>query len=333
MQVWDGAAQVPADLGTTVATLGVFDGVHRGHQHVLGITVAEAEARDLTSVAITFHPHPAHVHRPAQELPLISSLPDRLERLAGTGLDAVLVVAYTHDFAQATAEEFVRRYLLEILHARIVVIGEDARFGRGNTGDAATMTELGRRLGFEVRVVPDRADPATGRRWSSTWVRQLLAGGDVAAAAHVLGRPHRVRGLVVHGAKRGRALGYPTANLHAADAGVVPADGVYAGWLLRPSHPPDAGAPARLPAAISVGTNPTFDGTERTVEAYVLGRTDLDLYDEEVVVELVERLRPMIGFADVTALLDQMADDVARAADLLGVPAPARPDVYAPESG
>ncbi|MPV38678.1 bifunctional riboflavin kinase/FAD synthetase [Georgenia subflava] len=330
MQVWNGADQVPADLGPTVATLGIFDGVHRGHQVVLAATVSEAEAAGLTSVAVTFDPHPATVHRPEQDFVLIASLTDRLERLASTGLDAVLVLDYTLEFAQATAEEFARRYLVELLGAHLVVAGEDLRFGRANAGDRHTMVELGRSLGFGVEIIEDIACPDTGRRWSSTWVRELLAGGDVAGAAHVLGRTHRVRGVVVHGFKRGRALGYPTANLRADDLGLVPADGVYAGWLIRPEHAPDDGTSKRLPAAVSIGTNPTFHGVERTVEAYVLGRTDLDLYDEEVVVELVERLRPMVDFDGVPALLDQMADDVARTAAILGVPAPARPEVSFP---
>ncbi|WP_127130748.1 bifunctional riboflavin kinase/FAD synthetase [Georgenia sp. SYP-B2076] len=328
MQVWTGIEQVPADLGATVATLGIFDGVHKGHQVILGATVAEAEAAGLMSVAVTFDPHPATVHRPEEHFQLIASLTDRLERLAATGLDAVLVLEYTLDFARATPEEFVRRYLLQALHSTLVVVGEDVRFGRDNCGDRHTMAELGRSLGFGVEILSDiRAE--NGRRWSSTWVRELLAAGDVAGAAEVLGRAHRVRGVVVHGFKRGRDLGYPTANLLADDLGVVPADGVYAGWLIRPEHAPDDGTSKRLPAAISVGTNPTFHDVQRTVEAYVLGRTDLELYGEEVVIELVERLRPMVTFDGIPALLEQMADDVARSAAILGVPAPARPDVYA----
>lgn len=329
MQVWNGIEEVPPDLGATVATLGIFDGVHRGHQVVLGATAAEAEDAGLTSVAITFDPHPATVHRPEVPFDLIASLTDRLERLDATGLDAVLVLPYTLELAHHSPEEFAREYLVDVLHAAVVVVGEDIRFGWQNAGDRHTMTALGHQLGFGVRIVEDICAD-NGRRWSSTWVRDLLATGDVAGAARVLGRSHRVRGVVVHGFKRGRALGYPTANLRADDLGLVPADGVYAGWLIRPAHAPDDGSSKRLPAAISVGTNPTFHGVERTVEAYVLGRTDLDLYGEEVVVELVEHLRPMVDFDGVPALLDQMADDVARTARILGVPAPARPEVTYP---
>jgi riboflavin kinase/FMN adenylyltransferase len=204
-----------------------------------------------------------------------------------------------------------------------VVVGHDVRFGSGNVGTLATMVDLGGRHGFEVVAVDDAGslpEPAGGRqRWSSSAARALLAEGDVAQAAEVLGRPHRVRGTVVHGDARGRELGFPTANLGEI-AGMVPADGVYAGWLSRPA-PPTGTAPGdlRLPAAISIGTNPTFDGVERRVEAYVLDRTDLDLYGEEVVLEMVGHLRPTLRFDGVEPLVAQMHDDVARARQTLAL--------------
>jgi riboflavin kinase/FMN adenylyltransferase len=190
---------------------------------------------------------------------------------------------------------------------QVLVVGEDARgFGRDYTGDVETLRGLGRQYGFEVVVLEDLGE---GERWSSSAVRRHLAAGEVADAATILGRPHRMTGTVVHGAHRGRDLGYPTANLAADSLGLVPADGVYAGWLTRVSKPLQD--PERtLPAAISVGTNPTFDGTVRTVEAYVLDRTDLDLYDEEVTVEFVERIRPTLRFESVEELLAAMAGDV-----------------------
>lgn len=321
MQRWTDLAQVPADFGPSVVTVGNFDGVHRGHVGVLTRMVADARAAGARSVAVTFTPHPQQVHRPDEAPPLLTGDEDRLELLEQTGLDAVLLLAYSLDFAQQTAEEFVRRYLVDGLHARTVVVGRDVRFGRGNAGDLGTMAELGERFGFAVEVIEDvapeagdlgeeatLADPLR-RRWSSTWVRELLEAGDVRQAARVLGRPHRMRGTVVHGDKRGRDLGYPTANLAQDAAGMVPADGVYAGWLRRPAVP--AGSPdAVLPAAVSVGTNPTFEGSQRRVEAYVLDRTDLDLYGEEVVLEFVERLRPTLRFDSVDALVVRMAEDV-----------------------
>lgn len=310
MQLWHGTDAVPEDLTGTAVTIGTFDGVHRGHQAVLGRTVDAAREQGLLAVAMSFDPHPAAVHRPESQLPLITALPDRLARMADAGLDAVLLIDYTLDFARTRAEDFVREYLVELLRARRVIIGADARFGWENAGDVSLLRRLGAEHGFTVDVVDDLGHP---RRWSSTWVRELLATGDVRGAGDVLGRPHRLRGVVVHGHRRGRELGYPTANLAPRDLAVVPADGVYAGWLVRPAH-----GGQRLPAAISIGTNPTFDDIlQRTVEAHVLGRDDLDLYDEEVVVELVERLRPMVAFAGVDALVAQMAQDVADAADVL----------------
>jgi len=271
------------------------------------------------------------VHRPESAPPLLTGDEDRLELLAETGLDAVLLLPYTLDFARQTPEEFVQRYLVDGLHARTVVVGRDVRFGWQNSGDLSTMVALGERHGFEVEVIEDvaptqAADPGSAedhaadplrRRWSSTWTRELLDAGDVVGAARVLGRPHRVRGTVVHGDARGRELGFPTANLGGDLAGMVPADGVYAGWLRRvlraDGTPVAAGEPDTvLPAAVSIGTNPTFDGVERRVEAYVLDRDDLDLYDEQVVVELVERLRPTLRFDSVDALLERMHEDVER---------------------
>lgn len=310
MQRWTDLAQVPADFGPSVVTIGNFDGVHRGHAGVLTRMVAGARAVGARSVAVTFTPHPQQVHRPETAPPLLTGDTDRLELLAGTGLDAVLLLTYTLEFAQQTAEEFVRRYLVDGLHARTVVVGRDVRFGRGNVGDLTTMVELGERYGFGVEVIEDVAPDDAQRRWSSTWVRELLESGEVDRAADVLGRPHRVRGTVVHGDARGRDLGFPTANLSPEASGMVPADGVYAGWLRRPALAPGS-ADAVLPAAISVGTNPTFAGAQRRVEAYVLDRTDLDLYGEEVVLDFVVRLRPTLRFDSVDALVERMHQDVA----------------------
>lgn len=310
MQVWHGVEQIPADLSAAVVTIGNFDGVHRGHRAVLERTVERARHLGLPAVAMTFDPHPAQVHRPASMPPLLTGVADRIELLAATGLDATLVMPYTLDFARATPEEFVLRYLVTALHARAVVLGQDTRFGWGNRGDAATMTELGHQHAFDVDVV---ADHGGSRRWSSSWARELIEAGDVARAADILGRPHRMRGTVVRGRARGRDLGFPTANLAPQATGAVPADGVYAGWLRR-----HGGTGEPMPAAISIGTNPTFDDVARqTVEAHVLGRDDLDLYGEEIVVEFVTLLRPTVRFDGVAALIEQMHQDVQQAAEAL----------------
>jgi len=331
VQRWTDLSDVPDGFGPSVVTIGNFDGVHRGHVGVLTRMVADARAVGAQAVAVTFTPHPQQVHRPDTAPPVITGDEDRLELLERTGLDAVLLLTYTLEFARQTPDEFVSRYLVDGLHARTVVVGRDVRFGWNNSGDLSTMVELGRTYGFDVEVIEDvtpaqSADPGSAedqvadplrRRWSSTWVRELLEAGDVVQAARVLGRPHRVRGTVVHGDARGRDLGFPTANLGPDATGLVPADGVYAGWLRRVSAADDD--PDRvLPAAISIGTNPTFDGAERRVEAYVLDRTDLDLYDQVVVLELVERLRPTLRFDSIDDLVVHMHADVDRARAILG---------------
>ena len=334
VQVWYGAEQVPEAVSApggpgSVVTIGIFDGVHRGHQAIVGRVVERAERmgergpRPL-AVAMTFDPHPRHVHQPEQRMPLVTSLTDRLASLEATGLDAVLVVPYDLDFAAQEPREFVAAWLCGLLGARAVVVGEDVRFGRANAGDAATLERIGAAMGVEVEILSEVAS-AQGRRWSSTWIRQCLRDGRVRQAAEILGRPHRLRGTVVHGLRRGRELGFPTANLEAATAGVVPPDGVYAGWLVRDQD----GRDERLPAAISIGTNPTFDDVpQRTVEAHVLGRADLNLYGEEIGVELVEHLRPMLAFGGLAPLLTQMRTDIEDTARILGVavPGPIRPE-------
>lgn len=315
MEVWHGFGDVPPGLTGSVVTIGMFAGMHRGHQAVVARAVELGRELGVPAVAMTFEPHPATVHRPEQPHIQLTSLAQRLAHLQQRGISATVVVPYNLKFAAHTAEEFVRIHVVGMLRAAAVVVGEDARFGRGNAGDEALLRELGALHGFRTVVVRDLCDPVTGRRWSSTWVREALASGDVETAARILGRPHLVRGEVVHGAKRGRKLGFPTANLASDDVGVVPVDGVYAGWLL------DGGQ--RHPAAISVGTNPTFHGANRTVEAHVLGRTDLDLYGHVVSVEFTHWIRPMLTFDGIGPLLERMSLDVAQAARLLGVPAPA----------
>lgn len=307
---------VPADLGETVVTIGNFDGVHRGHQALLSAVCELATERQARSVAVTFDPHPLQVLRPDHAPRLISPKATRLERLAQTGLDVVLVLGFTNELAAMSPEEFVREVFVDTLHASAVVVGRDTRFGARNAGDVGTLRELGESYGFEVRVV---ADVGEDHRLSSTQVREALAGGDVDTADDILGRPHEVRGEVVRGLQRGRELGFPTANLRTDRdcQGFVPADGVYAGWLVREQLAEDD-PEYRMPAAISVGTNPTFDDVpERTVEAYVLDRDDLDLYGETVRILFVERLRGNTKFDSIEALITQMTRDVDAARDLL----------------
>ena len=323
VHIWNDPTEVPEDFGPSVVTIGNFDGVHRGHQQVLTQLLRTAGQHGARSAVVTFDPHPALVHRPDSAPELLMGLQDKLDALADTGVDAVLVMKYNLTLAAMTPEEFVVNVLLDGLHAAHVVVGHDLRFGVGNSGDVGTMQELGRKLGFGVHVVnefgaegfPVHDDGGTDRRCSSTWVREALAEGDVETAAAVLGRPHRMRGEVVHGAARGRALGFPTANLDHGATGYVPADGIYAGWLVDESG-------TRWPAAISVGSNPTFDGVSRQVEAHVIDRPeeeveDFNLYGQTVVVEFTSRLRGMVAYRGPEALVEQMRLDVAQAHDLL----------------
>ncbi len=318
MHRWSSLDDVPADLGPTVATLGNFDGVHRGHRAVVETVTRIARERGLASVAVTFDPHPVAVLHPERAPAAIASLEHRLDLLEELGLDGVVVIEFTHDYAQLTPEAFVRETFVEGLRSQVVVVGEDTRFGLHNTGDIHTMRDLGAAYGFEVVVQGTVGDHLTDglRSWSSSALRTAIAEGNMRTAAEILNRPHRVSGVVVHGHKRGRDLGYPTANLSADSEGLIPADGVYAGWLERPALGPDH-PDRRLPAAISVGTNPTFGDVERTVEAYVLDRTDLELYGEEVWVDFVQRLRDNLRFDSVDALLEQMATDVQHSRELL----------------
>ncbi len=330
MQRWNGIDEVPAGFGPSVVTIGNFDGVHRGHQAVLNRLVARARALGARAAAITFEPHPLAVLYPEHAPAVLTGPAERLALLAGTGLDGVLVMEFTRELAAWSPRRFVKDVIVDVLAAQVVVVGPDTRFGHRNSGDVGTLRELGAEFGFAVEVQHDlgqHGESGTGeRRWSSSWVRELLAAGEVEAAAEVLGRPHRVTGVVVHGDHRGRALGFPTANLAQDSVGLIPADGVYAGWLLRVESagrgPGAGGGRGRLPAAISVGTNPTFDGHQRRVEAYVLDRDDLELYGDTVAVEFVRRLRPTLRFEGVQELIAQMAGDVEQCHQVLGVPSP-----------
>lgn len=310
MQTWRSLGDVPADLGRTVVTIGNFDGVHRGHRTV--IERARAVARDLDVhhvVAVTFDPHPMAVLRPEHAPSTLTSIETRCELLAEAGVDDCLVLPFDREIALWSPEQFIDRILVAALHARAVVVGANFRFGNRAAGDVTTLRELGGDRGFEVEGVALDGGPQV---WSSTYIRTCLATGDVAGAAEALGRPFTVRGVVVKGDQRGRDLGFPTANVPTSAMAAAPADGVYAGRLRRC----DSGE--TYPAAISVGTNPTFDGDrERRVESYVLDRTDLDLYGVEVEVSFVERLRGMVKFDSIEGLVKTMNDDVRRARELL----------------
>lgn len=313
MQRWQDLDEVPVDWPRTVVTIGVFDGVHRGHRRIVGRAVEHAQRLGLPPVVVTFDPHPTEVVRPGTHPPLLCTLDHRVALLGSLGVEAVCVLTFTPEFAAQNPEAFVRRVLVERLHAAQVVVGENFRFGNRASGDTQTLAELGASFGFEVDAVGLMA--GTGGVWSSTYTRALVAAGDVEAAAMSLGRPHRIEGVVVHGDKRGRELGFPTANLATTAHAAIPADGIYASWLVRR---PYTSVEERLPAALSIGTNPQFDGLSRKVEAYVLDRDDLDLYGEHLAVDVTERVRPMQRFDGVDALIEQMGRDVTEIRARLG---------------
>jgi riboflavin kinase/FMN adenylyltransferase len=249
------------------------------------------------------------VLRPEHAPPTLTTIETRVRLLAEAGVDAVLVLPFSRDIAAWTPEQFVKTVLVDTLHAGAVVVGANFRFGTRAAGDVATLRELGAELGFTGEGIALDGGPQV---WSSTYVRQCLATGDVEGAAEALGRPFTVRGVVVEGDKRGRELGFPTANVPTQGVAAAPADGVYAGYLRRL----DTGE--QFPAAISVGTNPTFAGErERRVESYVLDRDDLELYGVEVEVSFVGRIRGMLRFDSVDELVARMHDDVAKTRELL----------------
>ena len=311
MQVFRSPAEVPADFGPSVVTIGKFDGVHAGHRAVLQRLVTLSEERGLLSAVVTFDRNPLSLLRPEVCPDALLSNDQKLEMLAESGIAATLMAAFDRPFSELSPESFVSTVLVDALHASAVLAGSDFRFGARNSGDITLLRELGATRGIEVVVIDDLARDG-GRRVSSTWVRELLAEGRVAEAATLLGRLPSIRSIVVHGEQRGRTLGYPTANLSPQIEGYIPADGVYAAWLVVDG--------TKYPAAVSIGNNPTFEGVpDKQVEAHAIDAS-LDLYDRVVEIEFVEYVRGMRKFSGADALAEQMASDETRVRGVLGVP-------------
>jgi riboflavin kinase / FMN adenylyltransferase len=356
MQRWRGYEAAPGGWGRSVVTIGVFDGVHRGHQATIGHAVKRAKDLGVPAVVVTFDPHPAEVVRPGSHPAVLTEPGRKAELMEALGVDVLCVVPFTPDFSRLSPEAFVHDVLVEHLHAALVVVGENFRFGHRAAGDVALLARLGRAFGFGVETSPlvggvllggEAADAARGSDgviggaargsdgviggitgggaprgsvFSSTYIRACVDAGDVVAAAAALGRPHRVEGVVVRGDQRGRELGFPTANLLVHRYAAVPADGVYAAWLV--GHARRTGRPDRLPAAVSIGTNPTFSGRERRVEAYVLD-FDGDLYGERLALDFVAHLREQRRYDSAERLVAQIAEDVAQSRRALGLAGPA----------
>lgn len=296
-----------------MVTIGVFDGVHRGHQALISRTVRAAAERGLPSVLLTFDPHPSEVLRPGSHPAQLTTLRRKAELVESMGIDAFAVLPFTLELSKLSPDEFVHEVLVDRLHTAAVVVGDNFTFGFKAAGDVALLRRLGQRFGFvaygaelQGRSLAEGDRAANDITFSSTYIRSCIDAGDVVAAADALGRPHRLEGIVVRGDGRGHDLGYPTANLSTPRFAAVPADGVYVAWFTRSSDPG-----RRLRAAVSVGTNPTFSGRERTVEAFVLD-VDEDFYGQHVALDFVTRLRDQVRFTRSEDLVTQIDDDVAR---------------------
>jgi riboflavin kinase / FMN adenylyltransferase len=289
-----------------VVTIGVFDGMHRGHVQMVGHAVRRARAMGVPSVLMTFDPHPSEVVRPGSHPAQLTTLRRRAELVEQLGVEVFFVLPFTVELSRVPADEFVHTVLVERLHVAEVVVGENFTFGHKAAGDIELLRSLGRRFGFTAEGVGLLSQGEL--TFSSTYIRSCIDAGDVAAAGTALGRPHRVEGIVVRGDQRGRSLGYPTANLSTPRHAAIPADGVYACRFVHRRR--------ELGAAVSIGTNPTFSGRERRVEAYVLDLQE-DFYGERVALDFVERLRGMCRFDTPEELVAQIDDDVVRTRKVL----------------
>jgi riboflavin kinase/FMN adenylyltransferase len=300
---------VPGELGSTVVTIGKFDGIHLGHQALIAEAVNIAEEHMLVPALITFDKHPGSYLDPkTSPLPLIGPT-QKAELLDEAGIELLVTLSFDEALAGLSAREFVEQILIQGLKAKALVVGEDFKFGSGQEGDVNTLRDLGLELGFTVLLVP--SVEVDGVRVSTTHIRNLLEAGDVKAAAKFLGRLHCTRGEVEHGLKIGRELGFPTANISRSAEGFLPKDGVYAGWLF------DAQG-ERYPAALSIGINETITEVPRLLEVHVLDRKDLDLYFQIVSIEYVDFIRPSLKFAGVEELIVSINADLDKIRVILG---------------
>jgi len=308
----DGIPESAFGAGTALA-IGKFDGMHLGHQALIEGVVRTAQEQKLHSAVLTFMENPLSLLDPKTRLEPLMSPAQKLEAIAATGAESCVILPFDEGLASMSAETFIERVLIGTLRMKHLCVGMDFHFGHGGIGDDAMLIRAGERLGFTVDVIPLVGDPELGRI-SSSRVREVILQGDVASAARMLGHPIAVRGEVVHGDARGRELGFPTANLgeHAPSGdleGIRPADGVYAGWALVDG--------VRYAAAISVGVNLTFETTGvPRIEAFILDYSG-DLYGTRIEVQFVERIRGMVGFNGVEALIERIHDDVRQTRVLL----------------
>lgn len=301
------ASDLPADFADTAIAIGKFDGIHLGHQQLLHELVELAEDAGLAAGVLTFDRHPRSVLNPGSAPAALIGPEQKRELLEADGVDLVLTATFDQEMANLSPEEFVLAYLVP-LRARVALVGQGFRFGKGGSGSISELRELGARYGFRAKEVENVM--LGDQKISSTRIRQLLDLGAVEEAAVMLGRNHVTKGLVEHGKKLGRTIGFPTANISRSAEGYLPADGVYAGYLISEG--------VRYPAALSVGTNDSVKEVPRLLESHVIGRDDLDLYDKVVENEYVAKVRGWAKFDSLDALVEQIAKDVSVAAKILG---------------
>lgn len=324
MQRWRGQDEIPTDWGRCVLTIGVFDGVHRGHAELIAHAVKAGRVRKVPTVLMTFDPHPMEVVFPGSHPARLTTLARRAELVEEAGVDVFLVIPFTTDFMKLTPDRYIHELLVEHLHVVEVVVGDNFTFGKKAAGTVETLRRAGEQFGFAVQsvsLVAEHRDVGNTESvtFSSTYIRSCVDAGDMVAAAEALGRPHRVEGVVVRGDGRGWSLGFPTANVAPPTHSAIPADGVYAAWFTVLGHGTVTGTVVpgeRYRAAVSVGTNPTFSGRTRTVEAYVLDNT-ADLYGQHVAVDFVDRIRGQKKFDSVQDLVAAMNTDIDRTRSLL----------------
>ena len=309
MQTFRTLRDVPSNLSDTAVTIGKFDCLHLGHQSLFAELIAYARENQLAPTIVTFDRHPDHLLRPDRAKAPILGRNQKHEMLNQSGADYLLELEFKQELADKTPEQFAKQILVDTLRAKMVMVGEGFRFGNQGSGNSQTLRELGQLYGFEVREVnPVEVD---GEIVSTTRVRELLDQGDVATVARLLGRVHVAVGVVEHGQKIGRKIGFPTANLSREAEGYLPLDGVYSGWLVSEG--------VRYPAAHSVGINETFQAVPRLVESHVLDETDLDLYDKVVTLEFVDFVRPVEKFDGVDSLVGQINLDLEVVRKQLGL--------------
>ncbi len=308
MKVANGIAALPPDVKPSVCTIGVFDGVHKGHQLLMRRVCDEARSRNATPAVVTFDRHPLELIAPGKEPPIITTPRQRAEAMSEVGIEVMLILTFDDALRRLEPEEFVARVLRDAMGCVHVVVGRNFRFGHEHAGTVETLHELGPKYGFTVEIF----DLLTGEEAvvSSTLIRRQISEGQVEIVAEELGRPFKIEGFVEQGAGRGKRLGFPTANLRVPNKVLLPKLGVYAGWMIWKGR--------RYPTVVNVGLNPTFeDRTKPIVEAYVLD-FDQDLYGQVVTIEFTHHLRDELKYESASALVEQIAKDVEQARGLLG---------------